>query len=283
MLQEKYLRIYFILLFAISGIAKGQFIGVDVNVDLRRLSEGDRQLFHTIAEDIEEYFLNTQFAQEAADLEIQIEFRLILESVSYGGSQTIVNAQAICTNISDQYFYAKGVQFPYAKGKKVMHTSSFDPLTTFLDYYAFMFIATELDTWSYMGGTAFYNKAIEISDMGKSSEWSDGWSDRWKKVRNIKKNQYLRGMRFNFFMAMDALRAEEVNVDIIKQSMNAFYEDIKLLDRKLGSNKEALKFLDAYHKEIAELVSVLNMRGCLELLVLYDHDNKKLYESYLKN
>ena len=60
MLQEKYLQIYFILLFAIGGIAEGQFIGADVNVDLRRLSEGDRQLFHTIAEDIEEYFLNKE-------------------------------------------------------------------------------------------------------------------------------------------------------------------------------------------------------------------------------
>ena len=283
MLQEKYLRIYFILLFSIGGMAKGQFIGVDVNVDLRRLSEGDRQLFHTIATDIEEYFLNTQFAQEVTDLEIQIEFRLILESVSYGGSQTVVNAQAICTNTFDQYYYAKGVQFPYSKGKKIMYTSSFDPLSTFLDYYAFMFIATELDTWNYMGGAPFYNKAIEISDFGKSSEWSDGWDDRWKKARNIKKNQYLRGMRFNYFMAMDALRAEEINIDFIKQSMDAFYEDLKLLDRKLGSNKEALKFLAVYHKEIAELVSVLNMRGCLQLLVLYDHDHKKLYESYLKN
>ena len=70
---------------------------------------------------------------------------------------------------------------------------------------------------------------------------------------------------------------------IIKQSMDAFYEEFKLLDRKLGSNKETLKFFGAYHKEIAELISALNMRGCLELLVLYDHDHKKIYESYLKN
>ena len=35
----------------------GQFVEVNVDIDLRRLSEGDRQLFHGFGEDLEEYFL----------------------------------------------------------------------------------------------------------------------------------------------------------------------------------------------------------------------------------
>ena len=164
------------------------------------------------------------------------------------------------------------------------YTTSFDPLASFLDYYALMFIAAELDTWDYMGGTSFFNRAVELSDIGKDSDWQQGWDDRWKKARKIKNNQYLRSMRFNYFAAWYAYKyAEELDIKIIEASMNTFYEDLKEIDKKLGSNKETLKFLDAYHINIAELLAALGIRGGLELLRLYDHDNKEVYESHLKN
>jgi len=283
MVQNKYLHYSVAFFLLIGSFIWSQFIEVNAELDLRRLSEGDRQLFTTLAEDIENYLLNTQFSADAIDLEVVIDIRLVLESVSRGGSQTSINAQAIFSNKLDQYFYAKGIQFPYSQGRKMYYTTAFDPLASFLDYYAFMFIATELDTWKYMGGTTFFNRAIELSDLGKDSDWSVGWDDRWKKSRKIKSNQYLRSMRFNYFTALDALGAEEVDITIVKNAMSTFHEDLLTLDKKLGSNKETLHFLKAYHESIAELLSALNLKDALELLLLYDHDNKKVYESYLKN
>ena len=283
MVQNKYLHYSVAFFLLIGSFIWSQFIEVNAELDLRRLSEGDRQLFTTLAEDIENYLLNTQFSADANDLEVVIDIRLVLESVSRGGSQTSINAQAIFSNKLDQYFYAKGIQFPYSQGQKMYYTTAFDPLASFLDYYAFMFIATELDTWKYMGGTTFFNRAIELSDLGKDSDWSVGWDDRWKKSRKIKSNQYLRSMRFNYFTALDALGAEEVDITIVKNAMSTFHEDLLTLDKKLGSNKETLHFLKAYHESIAELLSALNLKDTLELLLLYDHDNKKVYESYLKN
>ena len=146
-----------------------------------------------------------------------------------------------------------------------------------------MFIASELDTWDYMGGTTFFNRAVELSDLGKDSDWSGGWDDRWKKGRKLKKNQYLRSMRYNYFAAQDALSIEEVDFKFVKTSMTSFYDDLNTLDEKLGSNKETLHFLKAYHQNIAELTAALQLNEGLKLLMLYDHDNKKVYKSYLKN
>ena len=283
MIQYKYLHYSVAFFLLIGSFSWSQFIEVNAELDLRRLSEGDRQLFTTLAEDIENYLLNTQFSANDNDLELVIDIRLVLESVSHGGRGTSINAQAIFSNKLDQYFYAKGIQFPYSRGRKMYYTTVFDPLASFLDYYAFMFIATELDTYEYMGGTTFFNRAIELSALGKDSDWSVGWDDRWKKSRKIKSNQYLRSMRFNYFTALDALGAEEVDITIVKNAMSTFHEDLLTLDKKLGSNKETLHFLKAYHESIAELLSALNLKDALELLLLYDHDNKKVYESYLKN
>ena len=283
MIQNKYFNFSTVIFLLTGSFAWSQFVEINVELDMRRLSEGDRQLFDTMADDIENYYLNTQFSADVSDLEMVIDIRLVLESVSRGGSQTTINAQAIFSNKLDQYFYAKGIQFPYEKGRQIIYTSIFEPLASFLDYYAFMFIATELDIWEYMGGTSFYTKAIELADLGKDSDWSNGWDDRWKKSRKLKSNQYLRSMRFNYFSALYELSAEEVDMKMVKASMNAFYEDMVTLDKKLGSNKETLHFLKAYHEDIAELMAALQLRDGLELLMFYDHDHKKVYESYLKN
>ena len=146
-----------------------------------------------------------------------------------------------------------------------------------------MFLAAELDTWEYMGGVSFYARAIEKADIGKDSNWSRGWEDRWKKSRKIKNNQYLRSMRFNYFLAQDELRNEKINNELVYKAMVTFYEDLKFIDEKLGSNKETLKFLGTYHLKIAQLFSVLEINNGLKLLMYYDHDNKKVYESHLKN
>ncbi len=280
---NKYLYFFQFLLLLFNSVCYSQFIEVNVELDLRRLSEGDKQLFTTLKNDIENYLLNTKFSSEANDLEIFMTIRLVVESVSKNSSQTNINAQAIFSNELDQYYYAKGLQFPYSKGQKIYYNTSFNPLASFLDYYAFMFIASELDTWSYMGGSSAFNKATEISSLGKDSDWSTGWSDRWKKNRAIKNNDYLRSMRFNYFKALDALSTDEVDMLIITNAMNAFYDDLVLLDKKIGSNKQTLHFLKAYNESIAELLSTVNLKKALKLLIAYDHDHKEIYEFYLKN
>ena len=293
MFQGKYFKSYAAFFLLIGSLAWSQFIEVNADLDMRRLSEGDRQIFISLAEDIENYYLNTQFSSVVSDLGMVIDIRLVLESVSRGGSQTTINAQAIFVNkevqpdgsmkTMDQYYYAKGVQFPYSRGRKMYYTVSFDPLASFLDYYAFMFIASELDTWEYLGGTTFFNKAIELASLGKGTDWSNGWDARWKKSRKLKDNQYLRSMRFHYFSAQDALDAEKIDINIVNSHMKTFYENLQTLDKKMGSNKETLNFLKAYNEKIAELLAALKMKETLELLRIYDHDNKKVYESHLKN
>ena len=283
MIWSKYLYLTLTACILMETSLWAQFVEVNTELDMRRLSEGDRQLFETLTEDVENYYLNTQFSADLDDLNMAIDLRIVLESVSRGGSQIIINAQAIFSNKLDQYFYAKSIQFPYERGRNMYYTTTFEPLASFLDYYAFMFIASELDTYKYMGGTTFLNKAIELADLGKDSNWSNGWDDRWKKSRKLKSNEYLRSMRFNYFSSLDALAAEKLDINIVKTSMNTFYEDLQTLDKKIGSDKETLHFLKAYHKNIAELFAALKMIEALNLLILYDHDHKSVYESYLKN
>ena len=98
-----------ITIFTLISLLKSQFIEFNIELDLRRLSESDRQLFETFAEDIENYFLNTQFGIGIDDLSVAIDCKFVLESISKNSSQTVINAQAIFSNKLDQYKYAKSI------------------------------------------------------------------------------------------------------------------------------------------------------------------------------
>ena len=279
---QKITRIIPLFLLAAISPLFSQFVEVNVKLDMRRLNEGDKELFFSIAEDIESYFLNTRFSPDAGDLEIIVDFHLVLEGVSQGGSETMVTAQAVLTNKMDQFFYAKGVQFPYSKGRRIIFSLSFSPLASFLDYYATLLIANELDTWDYMGGTNLFNKAEELADLGRTSDHSRGWQDRWKKARRLRDNKYLRSMRFHYFQAIDSFYAEEPDIKLTRSSLENFFDDLVTMDETWGSNKETLQFLDAYHREISELLAGLNFRDVLKYLAEYDLDNQEIYESYLE-
>ena len=78
MINNKYFPIFLIWLISFGTIGWGQFVEVNLSLDMRRLSEGDRQLFNTMKADIKQYFLNTQFSQDGADLELIIDIHLHL-------------------------------------------------------------------------------------------------------------------------------------------------------------------------------------------------------------
>ena len=109
MLIKKFICHFLIIPIITINVIVGQFINVNVNIDMKRLSEGDRQLFYSFAEDIKHYFINTEFSPEVSDLTLIIDCHLVLETVSRGGRETMINAQAIFTNKSDQYFLCNNI------------------------------------------------------------------------------------------------------------------------------------------------------------------------------
>lgn len=52
----------------------------------------------------------------------------------------------------------------------------FDPITGFLDYYAYIIIGFDLDTWNKLGGTSYFSKASDIVSLGAVSSFSNGWT-----------------------------------------------------------------------------------------------------------
>ncbi|KAF0139872.1 MAG: hypothetical protein FD122_2887, partial [Stygiobacter sp.] len=67
--------------------------------------------------------------------------------------------------------------FRYEKGQAMyFNQSNFDGLTSFLDYYAYIIIGFDSDSYYELGGTDLFQKALDIAVKGASSKYAKGWA-----------------------------------------------------------------------------------------------------------
>ena len=272
-------KLFFILI--IAQISYSQFNDVKVKVDLRQLRDSDKYIFDRFPEKIKDYFETTDFDQHLDYLNISIKIQFIVESIIQKGNDVIITTQIIASNNSDQNYYSKVSEFTYKQGKSFQHSNIFDSASSLIDYFAFLFIATELDTYELMGGNLFYNRCIEIADEGIQSNYSNGWAERRRKAEKIKQKDELRNLRFNFFLALDEMQKEEINKDIIVNSMEKFYANLIEINNNYGRDRTTMHFISAYLHEICKLSQHSEMQQILIFLIDFDKSNKKTYNLYL--
>ena len=212
---------------------------------------------------------------------IFLDIHLIVESYSSSDNQKIVNAQMILTNQADQHYYAKGFDFPYSKGQALIFSPIFSPLTSVLDYYANLFIATELDTYDYWGGDTYFVKSDEISNNGRTSDYSRGWDKRKKKTKKLKENRHLRSIRFHYFAVQDILTSEEINTKNIKTHLEECIYGLNSILEIHGNERNTSQFLNVYGEKLSQLFVQFNFVDAIKILDEIDPDNHPVYSKFL--
>ena len=218
----------------LTQLLYSQFGEVSVDLDLRQIRDNDIYIIEGLEEKIISYYESTQFDQYLNDIQLTIHLQFIIESISKNGNEIVVSAQVVVSNNLDQHYYSKGIDFTYSRGKSIYFSPMFDSLSSLLDYYAFLFIANELDTFELKGGNLFFNKCQELANEGLSSTYPRGWEQRKKKIKKIKERTNLRELRYNFFVALDELDKENPDQLKIVNAMEKFYINLLFINDNYG-------------------------------------------------
>ena len=269
------------IIMILASIIFPQFEEVNVMIDTRQVRENDRFVFESLGDDVSQYLTNNKFIDNAFDLEIFLDIHFIIESYSSSDNKKIVNAQMILTNQGDQHYYAKGVDFPYSKGQALIFSPMFSQLTSILDYYASLFIATELDTYDYLGGDTYFVKSDEITNSGRSSDYSRGWEIRKKKAKKIKENRHLRSIRFHYFTIQDILYSEDIDTKSIMIHLEECIDDLDSILEIYGNERNTSQFLNVYGKSLSQLFEQFNLIYAIQILDKLDPDNHSIYSKFL--
>jgi len=274
------LKNYALILFVITGICKSQFSEAEVTLDLRNVNKNHHFLVENLKNDISNYFQNTIFSENDSDLGIPIKMHIVIESIYKVNNVETINAQFFTSNNLDLNQYTKSSTFPYRKGESITYSSSFDPLSSLLNYFAYIYLGNELDMYGALEGTSYFNLAEKITINGKESEYSNGWEDRWKKCKKLIENTHLRNLRFNLYELM--YNIDDLNADEKKTILTNLDNNIYYLKEFFPNDRNAFLFLDIYADKIGQILKEESMYDALILLSNYDVDNKIIYNKYLR-
>jgi hypothetical protein len=181
------------LLFVLPATQEGlgQELACRVQIDRSQLSGSEYTFLDDLERRVEEY-MNTQnwtddqflpFEQIACSMQI-----VILEAVSLSEfrARLIVTTRRPIHDTAQSTVVARlndpEWQFEYSRGSSLTYDlNRYNPLTSVLDFYAYVMLGYDYDTFSELGGTPHFETARRIADEAKGSGdpgWSTVSSDR---------------------------------------------------------------------------------------------------------
>ena len=165
--------------------ATAQEFNCVVGVNYRALSGSDYSFLDELQERLFEYMNDRQWTddrfeeEERIDCNMQIVFsaaptqtrfsaRLVLASRRpiYGSAQ-----QTQVLTLSDE-----DLEFEYSQGTPLIHQpDQYHPLTSVLDFYAYIMLGYDYDTFDALGGQPHFEEARRIAELGET-RGALGWS-----------------------------------------------------------------------------------------------------------
>ena len=169
-----------LLTFSVSG----QELNCQVEVNADQVQAANKQVFKTLEEAINEYMNTNKFSNAQFSINEKINCRLFFTIKEYNdntmvgdlqiqSSRPVYNSTYTTTLIN---FKDTKIEFTYQENEPLIFSENNmeSNLTAILNFYAYMILAIDFDSFSPKGGDIFYEKAQNVVQMAQSSGES-GW------------------------------------------------------------------------------------------------------------
>lgn len=251
-----------ILLFA-------QELDATITINTDRLSTTNKDKLINFAQEIEDYIENNRYTGEPWEFaKIKCNFNIYFDSGSDDNNFTAqVNVTSIrpieksrngspMLNVLDNSW-----SFMYERGQSMyFNQTNFDPLTSFLDFYAYIILGLDHDSFDMLNGSRYYNEALNIAMLGTNSAFGKGWdkgasysrrglaedlvNEKYRRFREDFYNYHYYGLDL---LATDKAKAQENIAKLVK--------NLEVLRDKLDVKGVLLKtFFDAKSGEIINVL-----------------------------
>ena len=255
-----------LLLLSMSSFIYSQELNCKVIVNYESLPVVNRETLVSFASTIEDYLNKTRFTDDWKYDKINCTFNIFVLSASSEvnyTAQAVISAQRpIYKSINNSLILSVNDNtwsFVYEKNQPLYYNQTiFDPLTSFLDYYANIVMGFYVESWEEYGGSPYFAEAFDIVNLGASSRFPGGWEknsssySRRGLVEDINNDKYrpFRLAYYDYYYGIDVFpqKPEEGTEYILKLVNNL--DDLR---KKVDLNSVLIKvFFDAKHGEIID-------------------------------
>ncbi len=287
-----------LVLFGFLSNSFAQELNVKVTVNFEQLNTASKEKLHNFSEVVSDYLNKNKFAGEDWEGEpIDCSFNIFFTS----SSETNYSAQVVVTSQRPIYktkhnslmllVQDASWSFNYEPNQTIsFDPDRFDPLLSFLDYYAFLIIGLDMDSYVSEGGTEYFSKALDIATLGANSSNPQGWELRT--AAYSKKGLVQDLLRSNFAQfRIDFYDYHYNGLDMLEENKKASVDNVKKLIRNLdgiyneiGRMNVLLKvFFDTKHKEIFSVIKEYPDEETFNLIRKLDPSHLSTYNQSLED
>lgn len=295
-----------LLLFLITAqlTALGQELDPTINVDVSSLNTDVRDRVTNFKQDVFTYLSKTKFTDEVIvnDLKgkpykIKCTFDFFFKAATGFDSyqaQVVVVAQR---NVFKTQNYTPILRikdetwnFNYIKGQTLYHDDlKYNSMSSFLDYYAYMIIGADDDSWEPMLGTQRFQKAQNVVNLAVGNSDGSGWIDNslLKQSRNVYPSELLNSKYEDFrkafwlyhFSGMDSIQYNK------RTALEKIAQSLEMMGRIRKNEIRSFcigEFFNAKYLEIATVLVDYYDKTIYRKLMDMDPDHAATYEEYAR-
>ena len=176
------------LLWAFSAVADDEAteLNCEVEVNSQKISNGSKDIFNELKQSITDYMNTTKWTNATFGTNEKINCKLMLTLSSWDENTGLMKGdlqiQSQRPVFNSTYttalinFRDTKVDFNFETGQQLVFNemNMEDNLTAILNFWAYMIIAMDFDSFELNGGTPYYEKAAQVVRLAQSSGES-GW------------------------------------------------------------------------------------------------------------
>lgn len=293
-------RVFSLLaLVMIVTVASAQELKCTVTINSDLISGSNKSVFNTLQKSISEFMNNRRWSELtfAASEKIECNLAIIIKKVdgdSYTGEIQIQSRRPVYNssyqttlfNFKDNNFTFDYKEFEQLEMNESTITSN---LTAVLAYYAYIIIGYDMDSYSKLGGTAFFEAAEKIVNDAQSSNLS-GWKafestkNRYALVNNLTDEAFKKYRLYFYEYHRMGLDEMSINITNARARIFAGLPILREANRARPSAIIISSFMDAKNDELINIFKKApdtEKKTAVEILTDINPTSTERYESIL--
>ncbi len=274
---------------------------VTINVG-PKIQTTDRNVFRDMKNALQQFLNTRKWTNDAFQTHEKINCSLLIninEMPSIGIFSASVQVQSARPIYNSSYtslllnFADRDWEFEYIESQPLEYNDNnyINNLTSMLAFYAYLVIGMDYDSFSELGGTPYFQKALTVVNNAQSSN-RPGWQalgsnrNRYWLVENLINPQMADVRRSLYSYHRLGLDTFEKTPD---QSREIILKGLKDVKKARDINPNAIlvvSFFDAKSKELANIFSDGSLpvrREAYDIIVSMDPSNRSSYEKIIQN
>lgn len=276
-------------------VSQAQQIEATVTVNYEAIATSNKDLLQDFKPDIEAYLNSYRWNDQGGmDEKIKCNFDIFIQNIvgenRYSAQMFVGSRRQIYhsgKNSAVLRIFDEAWDFTYVRNRPINHNSyTYNDLASVLDYYVYVILGYDYDTYEKLSGTTYLQHAADIANLGRSSG-QNGWTPSKGGYSRIQFIDELNDAKFapvrvaSFIYHFQGLDSLSLNADRGWKNILRALDLIAKAKNSVDPRNVVIKsFFDTKYMEIADTFLTYPDQTIFIKLSNIDPAHQKTYEEY---